>query len=130
MSQATKTTEAFFANAARDAAEFGQNNLKAVAQSAEICFQGAQDLSRQILAFSTEWNNQAIAGAKALVGAKTLKEAADVQARFVRSAFERAASEAPRLQQAALVAAERAFAPLAERAKTAAAQIAVRPRAA
>ena len=42
---------------------------------------------------------------------------------FVRSAFERAASEGPRLQQAAFQATERALAPLADRAKAAIAQV-------
>jgi len=116
MNQVTKTAEAL-SKATRDAAEFGQHNLQAVVQSTQLYFQGAQDLSRQALAFSEELNAQAIAGVKALAGAKSFKEAAEVQTRFARSAFERTASEGPRLQQAALQVAERAFAPLAERAK-------------
>ena len=128
MNQVTKTAEAL-SNATRDAAAFGQDNLKAVARSAQLYVQGAQDLGRQAFAFAEALNAQAIAGAKALAGAKSLKEAAEVQARFARSAFERAANEGPKLQQAALQAAERAFAPLAERAKAAVGQIA-RPVAA
>ncbi|MBD0274849.1 MAG: phasin family protein [Acetobacteraceae bacterium] len=128
MNQVTKTAEAF-SNAARDAATFGQDNLKAVAQSAQLYVQGAQDLGRQAFAFAEALNAQAIAGVKALAGAKSLREAAEVQARLVRSAFERAANEGPRLQQAALQVAERAVAPLAERAKAAVAQVS-RPLAA
>ena len=128
MNQATKTAEAF-SNAARDAAAFGQDNLKAVAHSAQLYVQGAQDVSRQAFAFAEALNAQAIAGVKALAGAKSFKEAAEVQTRFARSAFERTASEGPRLQQAALQVAERAFAPLAERAK-AAVTLAGRPVAA
>ncbi len=128
MNQVTKTTEAF-SNAARDAAAFGQDNLKAVAQSAQLTFQGAQDVSRQAFAFAEALNAQAIEGVKALAGAKSLKEAAEIQARLVRAAFERAANEGPKLQQAALQVAERAIAPLAERAKAAVAQ-ASRPVAA
>jgi phasin family protein len=128
MTQSTKTADTL-ARAAREAAEFGRDNLKAVAQSAQLWFQGAQDLGRQALACTEQFNAQAIADAKALAGAKSLKEAAEVQTRFVRSAFERAASEGPRLQQAALQVAERAFVPLAERAKAAVA-LAGRPVAA
>ena len=128
MNQVTKTTEAF-SNAARDAAAFGQDNLKAVAQSAQLTLQGAQDVSRQAFAFAEALNAQAIEGVKALAGAKSLREAAEVQARFARAAFERAANEGPKLQQAALQVTERALAPLAERAKAAVAQ-ASRPVAA
>jgi hypothetical protein len=128
MNQATKTAEAL-SEATRDAAAFGQDNIKAVLQSAQLYFQGAQDLGRQAFAFAEGLNAQALDGAKALAGAKSLKEAAEVQARFARSAFERAANEGPKLQQAALQVAERAIAPLAERAKAAVAQ-ASRPVAA
>ena len=122
MNQVTKTAEAF-SNAARDAAAFGQDNLKAVAHSAQLYVQGAQDVSRQAFAFAEALNAQAIAGVKALAGAKSLREAAEVQARLARSAFERAANEGPKLQQAALQVTERALAPLAERAKAAVAQV-------
>jgi hypothetical protein len=127
MNRATKTAEAF-SKASHDAAEFGRDNLKAMAQFTQLWFQGAQDVSRQAYALAEELNAQAVAGTKALVGAKSLKEAGEVQAGIARSAFERAASEGPRLQQAALQAAERAFAPLAERAKASVAQT-VRPLA-
>jgi hypothetical protein len=123
MTQSTKTADTL-ARAAREAAEFGRDNLKAVAQSAHLWLQGAQDLGRQALACTEQFNAQAMADAKALARAKSLKEAAELQTRFVRSAFERAASEAPRLQQAAFQATERALAPLADRAKAAVAQAA------
>ena len=122
MNQVTKTAEAF-SNAARDAAAFGQDNLKAVAHSAQLYVQGAQDVSRQAFSFAEALNAQAIAGVKALAGAKSLREAAEVQARLARSAFERAANEGPKLQQASLQVTERALAPLAERAKAAVAQV-------
>lgn len=131
MDQVTKTTEAF-TKAARDVAEFGRGNLEAVKQSAQAYLEGTQELSRQALAFSQDLNTQAIEGAKALAGAKSFKEAADIQAVFVRAAFERATSEGTRLQQAALQVVERTFAPLTQRAKAtvAQAQAAARPLAA
>jgi hypothetical protein len=131
MDQATKTTEAF-TKAARDAAEFGRGNIEAVRQSAQAHLEGTRELSRQALAFAQDLNTRAIEGAKALAGAKSLKEAADIQAVFVRAALERATGEGTRLQQAALQVVERSFAPLAQRAKVAVAQAqaAARPLAA
>jgi hypothetical protein len=127
MNQVTLTTEAF-SKAARDAAAFGRGNFEALTQSAQAYVQGTEALSRHAFALAQELNTQAIEGAKALTGAKSLKEAADIQAQITRAAFERAASEGPRLQQAAVQVIERALAPLALRA-TAAAQ-AARPLAA
>ena len=115
MNQMTITTEAF-SKAARDAAEFGRSNLEALAQSTQTYIQGTQTLGRQAFALAQDLNTQALEGAKALAGAKSLKEAADIQAQFTRTAFERAAREGSRLHQAALEVVGQAFAPLALRA--------------
>ena len=123
MTQVTMTAEAF-SKATRDAAELGRGNLEAVAQSTQVYFQGTQELSREAFALAQALTTQAIEGAKALAGAKTLKEAADIQA-----VFDRLASEGSRLQQAALQVIERAFVPLTQRATAAAPQTA-RPLAA
>ena len=119
MDQVTKTAEAF-TKAARDAAEFGRGNIGAVAQATQAYLRDTQELSRQALALVQDLNAQALEGAKALVGAKSLKEAVEVQALFARAAFDRAAGETTKLQQAVLQVAERAFAPLTQRATAAA----------
>ena len=121
MNQVTITAEAF-SKALHDAAAFGRGNLEALAQSAQAYVQGTQDLGRQAFTLAQDLNTQAVEGAKALTEAKSLKEAADVQARFARTTLERAAKDTIRLQQAALQVVERAFAPLAGRAKAAVAQ--------
>ena len=118
MNQVTISAEAF-SKAARDAAEFGRGNLEALTQSAQAYAQGTQELGRQVFALAQDLNVQAVEGAKALVGAKSLKEAAEVQAQFARTAFDRAASESARLQQAAVQVIERAVAPLFQHAAAA-----------
>ena len=128
MNQVTLTAEAF-SKATRDAAAFGRGNLEAVAQSTQAYVQATQELSRQALALAQELNTQAIEGAKALVGAKSLKEATEIQAVFARAAFDRVTSEGSRLQQAALQVLERTYAPLTQRTAAAAPQ-AARPLAA
>jgi len=128
MNQVTITADGF-SKVARDAAEFGRANLEAVAQSAQAYAQATQALSRQALALAQDLNTQAIEGAKALAGAKSLKEVTEIQALFARSAFERVTSEGSRLQQAALQEIERAFTPLTQRVAAATAQTA-RPLAA
>ena len=118
MNRMTITTEAF-SDAARGVAEFGRSNLEALAQSTQAYIQGTQTLGRQAFALAQDLNTQALEGAKALAGAKSLKEAAAVQAQSTRTAFERGAREGSRLQQAALEVVGQAFAPLAQRAAAA-----------
>ena len=129
MNQVTKTAEAF-SRAAQDAAAFGRGNLEAVTQAAQAYVQGTQELSRQALALAQELNTQAVEGARALARAKSLREAAEIQAHLARTALERVASEGARLQQAALQVTERALAPLTQRATAAVAETAARPLAA
>ncbi|MBW8270660.1 phasin family protein [Caldovatus aquaticus] len=115
MEQATKAAEGLF-KVANEAVEFGRGNLEAVAKSAQTWTVGVQDLSRQTFAVVQSLTDQALENAKALIAAKSLKEAADLQANFARSALERALSEAARLQEASFRLAEQATAPLAARA--------------
>ena len=123
MNQVTMTTEAF-SKTARDAAAFGRGNFEAVAQSAQAYLLGTQELSRQTFALAQDLNTQALDGAKAMLGQKSLKEVADIKALYARATLDRVAGEASRLQQAALQVFERPYAPLAQRATTATPQAA------
>jgi len=114
MEQVNKTAETFF-RAAEEAAEFGRGNVEAVAKAAQAYVAGVQDLSRQTMALFQGLNEQAIEGAKALSGVKSLKEAAEIQAGLTRTALEKTFTEAAKLQETALKVAEQSFAPLSAR---------------
>lgn len=130
MEQMNRAADGFL-KAAEEAAAFGRGNVEALAKATQAYVSGVQDLSRQTVAMVQGLTDQALEGAKALAGAKSLKEAAEIQALFARSAFDRTTSETAKLQQAVLQVAERAFAPLTQRATAAVAQAAAaRPLAA
>jgi phasin family protein len=101
--------------AAEEAAAFGRGNMEAFAKSAQAYASGVQDLSRQTMAMVQGLTDQALEGAKALSGVRSLKEAAEIQAGLARSAFERAVSDSTKLQETALKVAEQSFAPLSAR---------------
>lgn len=101
--------------AAEEAAAFGRGNVEAFAKATQAYVSGVQDLSRQTVAMVQGLTDQALEGAKALSGARNLKEAAEVQAGLARTAFERAVSETTKLQETALKVAEQSFAPLSAR---------------
>lgn len=114
MDQATKAAEGLF-KAAEEVAEFNRGNVEAVAKAAQLYLTGMQDIGRQTFALVQGLTDQALEGAKAFSGVKSLKEAAELQASFSRTAFEKTMSESAKLHEAALKLAEQSFAPLSAR---------------
>ena len=114
MDQVKRAADGLF-KAAEEAAAFGRGNAEALAKSAQAYVAGVQDLSRQTAAMVQGLTDHALEGAKALSGARSLKEAAGIQANLARAAFERAIGDATKLQETALKVAEQSFAPLSAR---------------
>ena len=128
MNQMNRAAGSMF-KAAEEAAAFGRGNVEAMAKSAQAYVSGVQDLSRQAAAMVQGLTEQALEGAKALSGVRSLKEATEIQANLTRAAFERTVSEATKLQETALKVVEQSFAPLSAR-MTLAAEKMSRPTAA
>lgn len=128
VAQTNKAAEGLF-KAAGDAAEFSRGNVEAIAQATQLYMAGVQDLSRMAIAMVQGLSEQAIEGARALSGVKSLKDATNIQTGLARSAMERSLVEATKLQETALKVAERSFAPLSARMSLAAETLA-RPIAA
>lgn len=116
--QANKAAEGLF-KAAEEAAEFSRGNVEAMTKATQAYVVGMQDLGRQSFALFQGLTDQALENAKALAGVKSLKEAAELQSSFARSAMEKTFSESAKLQEAALKLAETAFAPLSARVNVA-----------
>ena len=101
--------------AAEDAAEFSRGNLEALTKASQLYMTGVQDLSRQTLAIFQAFSEQAIEGMKAMSSMKSLKDAADFQATFAKTAFERAMNDSTKLSEAAIKVAETAIEPISAR---------------
>lgn len=114
LEQANKTA-ADMMKAAEEATEFGRGNLEAVTKASQLYMTGMQDLSRQTLAMLQALSDHALEGVKTLSTAKSLKEAADLQASFAKATFERAMNDTVKLQEAAFKLAEQSFAPISAR---------------
>lgn len=111
---AAKAAEAF-SKAGNEAMTFSRGNLEALALSTQVYLTGAQNLSRLYVQALQGLTQQAVEGAKALGGSKTVQEALSVQAKFSRTSLERTAAEGAKLQQATLEMAKQVYAPLAQR---------------
>ena len=101
--------------AAEDAAEFSRGNLEALTKASQLYVTGVQDLSRQTLAIFQAFSEQAIEGMKAMSSMKSMKDAADFQATFTKTAFERAMNDSTKLSEAAIKVAETAIEPISAR---------------
>lgn len=101
--------------ASEEAVEFGRGNFEAVSKATQVYVTGLQDLSRQTVTMFQAYSEQAIEAAKTVSALKSLKEAADFQASFAKTAFERAMADATKLQEASLKLAETAIEPISAR---------------
>jgi hypothetical protein len=112
--QMTQTAETM-QKGAEDVAEFGRGNVEAFTKATQTYMAGMQDLSRQAFAMMQGFGEQSIETAKAMSLVKSLKEAAELNAAFVKSTMEKSVSETAKLNEAAFKLAEQASAPIAAR---------------
>jgi phasin family protein len=101
--------------AAEEAAEFGRGNMEAFTKASQLYVTGVQDLSRQTMAMFQALSEQAIEGVKAMSSMKSMKDAADFQASFTKTAFERAVNDTTKLSEAAIKLAETSIEPISAR---------------
>ncbi len=107
MEKAMKTAEEFVA--------FGQGNLEAFVKSGQIWAAGVQDLQKQIAATAQASVRGDVATFKAMTGAKSLKDAFDLQASLARGAMEKTLAESGKLTDASLKLTEQTLAPITAR---------------
>jgi phasin family protein len=114
MDQMTQTSASLH-KGTEDAVEFGRGNLEAFTKATQTYISGLQDLSRQAFALAQGMGEQAAENARALANVRSLKEAAELNTTFLRSAMEKSVSETTKLNEAAFKLAEQAAAPIAAR---------------
>ena len=107
MEKAMKTAEEFVT--------FGQGNLEAFVKSGQIWAAGVQDLQKQMAATAQASFEETVATFKAMSGAKSLKDAFDLQSSLARGAIEKTLAESGKLTDASLKLTEQAMAPITAR---------------
>lgn len=107
MERAMKTAE--------EMVQFGQGNVEAWLKSGQILAAGLQDLGKQVAATAQASFDETVSTFKAMTGARSIKEAFDLQASLTRSSLEKAMAETGRLTEASFKLAEQSAAPLAAR---------------
>jgi phasin family protein len=99
----------------RDFVAFGKANLDALAASGQIWTAGVQDLTKQFASAVNASYEESVATFKALSGAKSVREAIDLQSTLGQAAIVKAATESKKLIDASIKLTEQALAPLTTR---------------
>ncbi len=112
MGKAVATAEEMFA--------FSRGNFDALTRSGQILATGMQDIGQSVATAAKASLDETIGTFKAMAGVKSVKEAMDLHANLLRSAMERAVSQASQLTDSSIKLSEQSLAPLSARLSLAA----------
>lgn len=90
-------------------------NVDALLESSAIAAKGAEDLGREVVAYSQSVLDQSITTGKALLTAKSLQEVVELQNSFLKSSFDAFIAETTRIQELSVKVTNDALAPLSGR---------------
>jgi phasin family protein len=100
---------------AEELVAFNQGNIEALVKASQIWASGMQDLSKSLAAAAQASLDESMAALKALSGAKSLKDAFELQSSFARAALEKSLAESGKLTDASFKLTEQALAPITAR---------------
>ena len=96
---------------------YGKDTAEALIKSATVAGKGAETLHNEIYAYTKQSMEESIAAGKAILGAKSVHEAIELQTGFAKTAFENYVAELTKFNQLFTAAAKDSFAPLQDRAQ-------------
>jgi len=102
-------------SSSQDFVAFGKANLDALAASSQIWAAGVQDLMKQFASAVSASYEESVATFKALSGAKSVREAIDLQSTLGQAAIVKATAESRKLIDASIKLTEQTLAPLTTR---------------
>lgn len=102
-----------------DAAKFNKENLDAFVAASTVYAKGVESVSKTWAAFAQETFEASANVAKAVLGAKTLKEAVEIQADFAKTTFDKFVAEGTKASEATIKVANEALEPINARVNVA-----------
>ncbi|MDH3916877.1 MAG: phasin family protein, partial [Rhodospirillales bacterium] len=112
--QVDRTSKAVFKGYG-DFATLGQENVDAVVKSGNIAAKGFEALSQEVMAFARNSLEGNVAATKAILGAKDLREVANLQSAYTRRSFDQALAESAKLTEMSVKVANEAMQPIQAR---------------
>ncbi len=98
-----------------DAVAFGKDNLEALVKSSTILSRGLQDIGQSLLGLTKDAVEGSVAASQQLLGAKSLKDAIDLQTGVTKANFDKLVEEGSRLSDRSVKLVEEALVPIKER---------------
>ena len=98
--------------AVEDFQKLSKENIEAYVQASTIVAKGFEQVGKAWMAFSQEALEQSAAAAKALLGAKSVREAVDLQTEFAKTSFDKFVAESTKLSEQTVKTANEAFEPI------------------
>jgi phasin family protein len=95
-----------------DISKFSKENFDAYVAASTAMAKGFETLGKTWMAFTQESLESGAAVAKALLGAKTLREAVDLQTDFAKTSFDKLVGESTKLSEMSVKVANEAFEPI------------------
>ena len=99
--------------------KFQKDNYEAFIAASTIFAKGAENVGKAWMSLSQEAMEATAQTAKSLLGAKTLREAVDLQSDFAKSNFDKLVAEGTKMSELTVKVANEAFAPLNARVNVA-----------
>ena len=96
---------------------YGKDTAEAVIKSATLAGKGVETINNEFYAYAKQSLEDSIAAGKAMLGAKSVHEAIEVQSDFAKSAFENYVAELTKFNRLLTATAKDSFAPLEGRAQ-------------
>ncbi len=97
---------------AEELQKLSKENLDAYVQASQVMAKGFEQMGKAWMAYTQEAMEQSAAAAKALLGAKSVKEAVDLQQDWAKSTFDKLVSESTKLSEQTVKVANEAFEPI------------------
>lgn len=91
---------------------FNKANVDALVKSGTIAVQGAEQINKELVAFTQASFDQSVAAGRALLSAKSINEVVDLQNAYAKQSFDAFATQATKLQELGVKVANAALAPL------------------
>jgi phasin family protein len=102
-----------------DAAKFNKENLDAYVAASTVYAKGVEAVAKTWAVFAQETFEASSNVAKAVLGAKTLKEAVEIQADFAKTTFDKFVAEGTKVSEASIKVANEALEPINARVNVA-----------
>ena len=98
-----------------DVTTLGKDNIDACIQSTTVFAKGVETMGKELMSFAQSYTDTSVANAKALFGAKTVRELIDLQTDFSRSGFDSLVAESAKLTELSMNLANETIEPLQAR---------------